>query len=236
MRRGLGWATVLLALRLVTADAGAVSGPTERIADNPIVGRFLDQSDTPLHSYRAVRRLSGANRRYRASGWIEATTALDPVNGLTYEVVAEGGSAYIRNKVLRSVLDREVEAHRSGDPGRTALTADNYEFGEAAPGAGEVRIRIVPRRREPLLVSGDIVLSPHDAELLRVEGDLARSPSFWTRRVFIVRRYGRMNGVRLPVAMSSTVNVLIAGDSSFTMCWDYELVNGMPVVPRISCS
>ena len=46
-----------------------------------------------------------------------------------------------------------------------------------------------------LLVDGTIYLNPDNGELVRMEGRLAKSPSFWTRRVEIVRWYRRIAGV-----------------------------------------
>ena len=56
-----------------------------------------------------------------------------------------------------------------------------------------------------------------------------KRPSFWTRRVDIVRHYARLAGVRVPVGMESTGQVLMLGPSSFTMTWEYESVNGIRV-------
>jgi hypothetical protein len=44
--------------------------------------------------------------------------------------------------------------------------------------------------------------------------------------VNIVRRYERIGGVRVPVALESTAHVLIAGKSTMTMTYEYETVNG----------
>jgi hypothetical protein len=171
------------------------------------------------------------------SGWLEAATEFDADGGLRYEILGEGGSAYIRNKVLRKVLDREARARQGSEASRAAITLDNYEFGEPQPEAdGLVRVVIVPRRREELLVRGAILLTSVSGDLVRIEGRPAKNPSFWTRRVEVVRRYGRVNGIRVPLELSSTAHVLIAGDSSFAMCYDYEIVNGTPVEPRTSCS
>jgi hypothetical protein len=48
--------------------------------------------------------------------------------------------------------------------------------------------------------------------------------------VDIVRRYERVGGVRVPVEMSSTADVRIAGASSFVMTYDYTMINGQPIV------
>jgi hypothetical protein len=61
---------------------------------------------------------------------------------------------------------------------------------------------------------------------LRIEGKLSKTPSFWTRRVDVVRRYERKGGVRVPMSIESTAQVFIAGRSTFKMTFDYEIING----------
>ena len=68
---------------------------------------------------------------------------------------------------------------------------------------------------------------------MRIEGRLSKAPSFWTRRVEVVRHYERINGVRVPVAIESVASVLIAGRSTFKMTYQYETINGQQVgVPQ----
>jgi hypothetical protein len=42
----------------------------------------------------------------------------------------------------------------------------------------------------------------------------------------VVRRYQRINGVRVPVSIESVAQVLIAGRSTFQMTYEYETING----------
>ena len=85
-----------------------------------------------------------------------------------------------------------------------------------------------------LLVSGFILLTRDDADLVQIEGRLSKSPSFWTRTVDVIRRYCRRNGVLLPIRMGGTANVRIAGPSDFLMTYSYETVNGESVDPQES--
>ena len=57
----------------------------------------------------------------------------------------------------------------------------------------------------------------------------SKNPSFWTRRVEIVRRYGRVAGVRVPIEIDSVAQVLIAGRSTFRMTYEYQSLNGQQV-------
>ena len=198
--------------------------------------RFRNHIQPPLVSYRALRNLSASNKRHNVSGWLHVRTEFDVERGFQYEILAEGGSGTIRNRVLRKVLDREKRAREASEAAGAALTAENYQFGEAAlEEDGLMRIAIFARRKEELLVNGSIVVTSPDAELVRVEGRLARNPSIWTRRVDIVRRYGVINGVRVPLETLSTAQIMLVGTSSFTMCYDYEMVNGTAVEGRMSC-
>jgi hypothetical protein len=78
---------------------------------------------------------------------------------------------------------------------------------------------------DTLLIAGSILLTEDQADLVRVEGRLVKRPSFWTRRVHVVRQYARVDGVRVPVAMESTADVLLVGRSTFSMRYEYEAIN-----------
>lgn len=190
----------------------------------PLIERFLTRQDVPLTSYRALRRLSARNGRFKLDGWLDVETTLAANNKLTWKVIAEGGSGTIRNKVLRKALAGEAETLAKGVGARGALTRDNYEFALGTGGQLDLR----PRRKDTLLITGFALLSEEDADLLEISGRLTRNPSFWTRNVDVRRRYARVNGVRVPVAMESTAHVRFAGTSHFEMTYRYVEVNGMP--------
>lgn len=196
----------------------------------PIVQRFLDRDEEQLTTYKALRRLEAHNERYDKHGWIEAWTTLDPQAGFHYEVVTERGSPYICKNVLRKVLDREQQAFRARESHGAAIAPGNYAFDLAGPGAdGLVSVSLKPRRKDGLLLNGTLHLTPGDADMVRIEGRLAKSPSFWTRRVDVIRRYARISNVRVPVVVESTARVIVAGESSFVMRYEYTSINGREV-------
>ena len=45
----------------------------------------------------------------------------------------------------------------------------------------------------------------------------------------IQRDYGRINGVHVPLSMSSTADVRLVGASTFSMTYSYVEINGSPV-------
>jgi hypothetical protein len=150
--------------------------------------------------------------------------------GFSYDIVGQGGSGYVRDRVFLPALEAERTMWGAGPRG--ALTHENYTFEDlgAEPG-GLAWIGVKPRRKDVLLVNGSIFLRPQDGDLVRVEGALSRTPSFWTRRVEIVRRYERIAGVRVPVAFESVASIRMAGKATFTMSYEYHSVNGLEISP-----
>jgi hypothetical protein len=153
-------------------------------------------------------------------------TEFDPDTGLQYRILAEEGSTRIR-RILRGILDRERQATLPDKAGAARLTIDNYEF-EAGPvdPSGLIPVRVKPRRRDPTLVDGTIFVTTDGTRLVRVEGRLAKSPSFWTRSVDVVRRYERRAGRQVLVEVRSRADVRLVGVSEFVMTYAYESVEG----------
>jgi hypothetical protein len=193
--------------------------------------RFLNRPDEPVTQYRARRFVEGANERFNLRATLEAVTELAPGGRFTYTIVNETGSDYIRRKVLRPLLETEAKVLASGDPSRSALTEENYVIGggELAE-AGLVKLFAKPKRKDVALIDGAVFVTSVDADLVRVEGRMAKSPSFWTSRVNVVRHYDRIGGVRVPVRLDSTASIKLAGTSSLSMIYKYEMVNGVAVV------
>jgi len=213
----------------VTVVLGAAAAPSTATSssDSP---ENLSPSvrEQPLTQYRAYRRMHARNEHFGQEAWLEAWTELDQ-RGFRYTVVSESGSDYMRNKVLKGVLKREQELVAGGDCRRSELTPDNYEFQDVQQGDGERYVTLKPKRKDVLLVDGRMVLSHDGTELLRVEGRLAKNPSFWTSLVNIIRHYARLDGVRVPVATESTAKVKFAGVAYLDVQYEYETINGRPV-------
>ena len=221
-------AVVLVALTALTALATAEPASTPA-AFEPVLHRFLTRVDEPLVTYRGTRRLEGRNERFNVSGWMEIATELS-ADGFHYRVIDEGGSDLIRGRVFRSMLENEEQILASGDASRSSFTTINYDLtaGDATE-PGLVKLFARPKRKDVTLIDGAVYITDTDADLVRVEGRLAKSPSFWTRRVEIVRHYARVGGLRVPVRVDSTAQIRFAGTSTMTMTYDYEMINGVNV-------
>jgi hypothetical protein len=178
---------------------------------------------------RAVRELRAGTVSGKHQGWMTVETSASPSGTFSWNVLTEGGSNRTREKVFRAVLDTEAAAWRAGSRDAAALTLENYNFTRLTSAtAGRVQIRLTPRRADSKLINGVLTVSP-DGYPLQLEGTLAKSPSFWVKSVRIVKRYGRIAGIALPTVIESQADLKMFGNSTFTMRYRYQEVNGRAV-------
>jgi hypothetical protein len=215
--------TVVTAMLAVPLSLRAtISNP----ADNSI-RQFLAQNDD-LNPYRATRRLEAENGDRK--GWLEAVTQYSTAGGFTYTVTAEGGSSFIRTNVLRAALDEEGEAIAHGETSRSALALANYAFqANGVDAEGLANVLLAPRRKERGLVTGTMFLRPDAGDLVRLQGRLARNPSFWVRNVDIVRSYARFGGEVMPIVLEAKAQVRLLGPALFRMTYTYSEVDDQPL-------
>jgi hypothetical protein len=202
---------------------------TPTTANSAALNRYLGTVGDRAPSYRAKRILTARAGSRQAT--LVAMTARNADGDFTYEILSEDGSGIIRSKVLRAALEAEQNARKQDQAARAAVTPANYTFettGSAADGIERVLIK--PRRNEAMMIDGAILLNADDGDLLKIQGLLVKRPSFWTRRVEIERQYARIAGTRVPVSMSSVADVLFVGRSTFDMRYEYESIDGVPVV------
>jgi hypothetical protein len=218
---------LIVAALLSAAAAPHADSSSSRLSG--VLQRFFAINDPTPTAYRALRHLDAENGHFDSSAWMDVWTEADE-SGFRYQIVGEEGSDYIRSHVFRETLKSESAMWASGAPDRAGFTPANYDFEDRGPRAdGLAWLVVKPRRKDVLLVDGSIFLDPHDGDLVRLEGRLSKSPSFWARQIDIVRSYRRFAGVRMPVRLETVASVLIAGKSTFRMTYEYESVNGQPV-------
>ena len=226
-------AAILTGALAFTAYAAAESAPSAPRFE-PVLQRFLTRTAEPLVSYRGTRRLEGRNERFGVTGWMEIATELS-ADGFHYRVIDEGGSELVRHRVFKAMLEDEEKIFAAGDAERSDFTSLNYELTPAGAGEpGIVKLFAHPKRHDVTLIDGAVFVTDTDADLVRVEGELAKSPSFWTRRVQVVKQYSRIGGLRVPVRVDSTAQMRLVGTSTLTMTYDYTMINGVPVARTLA--
>jgi hypothetical protein len=195
-------------------------------AGGALVHRMLEPAVPKLVTYRARRTLAASTRGGRMRPEVAAWTSIDHAGVFDYNVISATGSGLIRDHVLLKALETERRTHNERTGPQLDLTPENYEFGPEEAGTDDLaRIPLRARRTSQMLLNGFVTVTRGDADIVRVDGRLSQTPSWWTRRVDIVRRYARIAGVRVPIEMSSRADVRMVGESTFVMTYDYETIN-----------
>jgi hypothetical protein len=221
----------LLAIGTVLVAPGRGTREVEQSAPT-LLERFLARSEEVPVEYRALRHLEAKSAHFSQGATMEVLTEYDSAKGFRYQILSEAGSSYIRKRVFLGWLEGEQKMWADKEPQHSSFSHENYTFQEGAPSAdGLASLVVTPRRKDVLLVEGSVFVHPHEGDLVRIEGKLSKTPSFWTRRVDVVRCYARMAGVLVPMSFESVASVLIAGRSTFKMTFDYEIINGQRMKP-----
>jgi hypothetical protein len=216
--------TLLLLVTMSSIPSASRQAASDEADHSSTAARQTPNYDQQLTQYRAFRRMHAKSEKFDHEGWLEAWTEFDE-RGFRYEIVSERGSEYVLNKVLKAVLKREQELVAEDGPARSALTEENYEFTDPETADGVQYVQMKPRRKDIVLVEGRMVLSPDGSDLLRIEGKLAKNPSFWTSLVNVIRHFAKVDGVRVPVSTETVAKVKFAGQSRMDVTYEYESIN-----------
>jgi hypothetical protein len=180
-----------------------------------------------LRQYSGSRHLEASGSGQRA--WLDVETDFATGSGFLYRVTGEGGSGYIRARVLRSLLDEEQRLIARGGGPTVAISTDNYQFVPEGIDDELAVVRMRPLRKDRALIGGRIFLTL-DGDLRRVEGRLAKNPSFWVTRANVVRVYRRIHGTVMPVSLDITAQLRPLGSSVLRMTYRYSRVDNQDVI------
>src|SRR5438874_2459731 len=140
----------------------------------------------PPTAYQIVRQYIVFGGKNAASdSEVVAQVNFNPPNSKNYRIQKSSGSNR-GQQVVRKVLDHEVQG---GDQSRAAITRNNYDFtyiGEATlDGHACYLLGLKPKRKEKDLISGQAWVDQQSYFVRRIEGETAKSPSWWLKRVWI---------------------------------------------------
>ena len=175
---------------------------------------------SPQVSYRLIREynLSGKNDSSINSDVVAEVNFRPPANE-KYRIQKSSGS-HQGQQVVQRVLDHEVEVTSNSDQTRIALNRDNYNFaliGEASlDGKPCYRLELKPKRKEKELISGELWVDQNSFFVRQIEGDLAKTPSWWLKKVHVKFTFADFDGSWLQASMEAVADVRIIGPHTLT--------------------
>lgn len=134
---------------------------------------------------------------------------------LSYSSVHFEGDRFVKSNVILKLLQSEVDHVRKGDDGATAIAEQNYKF--SYKGMEWIHdhqahvFRVKPRRKVPGLFNGQIFLDAVTGSLVRMEGTIVKSPSFFVREINFVQDFEDVEGFTLPTELHTSARARIVG-------------------------
>lgn len=134
---------------------------------------------------------------------------------LEFKTVRYTGDGFVKSNVITRLLQSEVDHVQKDDSSLTALTSANYKF--SFKGTTQLNGRSVhdyqvkPRKKRAGLFKGHVYLDAYTGSLVRVEGSVVKSPSFFVKKLDFVQDYADVAGFTLPVHMHSEALARIIG-------------------------
>lgn len=207
-------------------------GNNGRIPVNSIV-EALEKAQAAVHSqvsYQIVReyRLSGA-RDSDADSEVVAEVNFRPPSREDYRIQRSSGSNR-GQQVVQRVLKHETDRVSSSNEAQIALTRDNYDFSYVGEATFDdvpcYVLELKPRRREPDLISGHVWIDEHSFLARHIEGELAKTPSWWLRKVRVKLTFANLAGAWLQSSMEAVADVRIVGAHTLTSrVLDYRTIS-----------
>lgn len=173
-----------------------------------------------IHPYIVTRdyKLFGRKSSLESKSDVIAEISVVPPNAKKYVIKSTNGSGW-GEKIVRKMLDGEIAF--AVDFASTDITTENYAFRlvreDNLSGQPCYVLQLLPRRKSKDLLRGTIWVDANSYLPRRVDGEPAKSLSWWLRDVRVVLVYGHAGPMWLQTFSEATADVRILGAS--TMVW-----------------
>jgi hypothetical protein len=145
--------------------------------------------------------------------WLQRTFSAP--RSLAYRALDFAGDASIKNNVIARVLQSDVDRAQKGKTRDSVIVDDNYRFSykgnEDLNGRLLYSYAVKPRRKDPDLFKGKILLDAQNGHIVQALGRLSQSPSWWIKRVEFRQDYADVGEFTMPVHTRSQARLRIFG-------------------------
>lgn len=156
--------------------------------------------------------------------------------GKDFTILSQSGSAFMRNHVLKRLLEAENDASRQSEHRQVSITPQNYNFqlaGYEKDAQGKYYILdVIPKAKRKFLFKGRIWVNGRNFAIVRIEGQPSKMLSWWTPKVDFVYQYKKVGKFWLPALNKTITHVRIFGRSLLTIRYkDYDFTEARNVHP-----
>ena len=168
-----------------------------------------------LASYSATMRILAQLPDVSQYGEYELEKRYSAPQTLVFKALRSAGDNFVKHNVIVRLLTSEVEHLQKDDPALTAITSDNYRISYTGTsdldGRSTYVYRLKPRQKRNGLFKGQLYLDANSGNLVREEGRLVKSPSFFVKKVEFVQDFADIDSFTLPVHIHSEAQARFVG-------------------------
>lgn len=196
------------------------SAPTPSLTTSEILARMMQADNNRLAAlagYSVTRHYRFDNQKFKKHAEMTVRMSCGADGAKTFEVLSESGSGFVRNHIIRKMMEAEEESSQKGERKDTRIIPDNYDFHllgtELSDGRQSYVLEISPKKPTKFSIRGRIWVDAEDFAIARIEGQPAKNPSFWIRSVQVVQQYGRNGQFWLPALNRSVAEARVFGST-----------------------
>ena len=146
-----------------------------------------------------------------------------------FKVVTQSGPQWIIDRILKRLLEAELESMTEVNRERVALNPSNYDFSgfehQDAPDNCSYMVVVQPKIPSKLLYRGRIWVDSKDFAVCRIEAEPSKNPSFWIKKTEIHHSYLKIGDFWLPSKNESVSAVRGGGRAVLTIKYqNYEIL------------
>lgn len=207
---------------VAAAQTAASPAPSAHAVDLKAIVQHVDQAAvanrTHYRAYIVTReyQLYGADLQ-NPSSEVVAEVNFVPPDTKDYKILESKGSSRGEG-VVRHLLDHERKAAAEGTaPG--AFTSDNYNFsmlGEEKLDRHDCYVlKLEPKSKATNLIDGRAWVDKQTYLVRRVDGEMAKLPSWWLKSVHVTLDFSEVDGMWLQSRTRAVADVRIFGRHTF---------------------
>ena len=156
-----------------------------------------------------------------------------PPNMKTYDIDQSTGG--MGEKIIRRILDHEVDAAR--DPREMMVNEQNYRFDydgeESVDNLPCYRLTVAPKHDRKDLLNATIWVDRNSYRIVRMEGEPAKSPSFWVKDVHLVLDFGEVAGMWMQTEIHALAHLRFGGEYKIvSQDLDYDVARSVATNTR----
>jgi hypothetical protein len=194
----------------------AIAGATPLPALETIVLR-LEQAQAVLRTQQQPYTVTREYEFFKGESQEPASRVLvkvdfQPPGMKTFKIEQAQGSGQ-GERIVRRVLEHEQAAAKDQDSHE--ISSRNYSFrlirGDVLQGHPCYVLQLIPKRDEKNSIRGEAWVDAESYLIRHVDGELAKSPSWWVKDVHVTLEYGLMAGIWVQTSMHAVAHVRLLG-------------------------